>query len=512
MVKSIFKPTKKKVIFIVILVIVVLGVSQFIRIKGQAANQNAKPQYQTYNLVKQDLKKEVSVNGTVESVTKKQVESDLTNLKITKLNVKVGDIVKAGDILCTLDSSSIDQKLQSANQSNQISNKKLKDALGDAQTNYQDAITTRDVGKARNAQAVTDATTAYQQAVSDRDSANTAYQQAQAVTQDALNKYNALQQTSTQSSGSDTTEQVAASQTALTQAQTAYESAQADEKDKKAALDSAQDKVTTALATLNTQKQTQQDQDQANDKNVTLQKSALDSAQLDINASTSGDGAQTVDDLNQQKAKCSITAPCDGTITELGVEEGDVYTGGTIATVQDTNACRISATVDQYSISELTTGLPAIIKTDATENEEIQGVLSFVSPVPSSSTDSTGKVTVTTDYPIHVDLTQQNSKLRLGMNAKTSIILAEAKSVYAVPSECIMSVNGQDQITILLDEKTGKTKTIQVTKGLETDYYVQISSDELKDNMKVIIPDDTQSVESATEADTQAADASSSLD
>ena len=502
---NLFKPTKKKIAIIVILVLCVSGISFYMKTKTQAQISTT-PQYNVYSLSKQDLKKEVSVNGTVDSITKKELQSDLSAVVITKVNVKIGDAVKAGDVICTFDSSSIDQKLKSAQNSAGISGKKSDEAVSQAQTTYSDAITTRDTGKTRNAQAVTDTYNAYQAAITARDAANTAYQQAQAVTKDAQNKFNAIQGTTTSTQTTSTTEQTT-SNSPLDAAQTVLTSAQADEKEKKADAQTAQAKVDSTLTDYNTQIQNQQDKDRSNEKDVALQKDALDAAQLDKKATASGDSTQTIADLQTQKSKCTVTAPCDGTVTSLDAEQGDVYKGGTIATIQDSGNLRITATVDQYSVSELTNGMPAVVKTDATGDEEIPGTLSFVSPVPKSSTDSTGKVTTSTDYEIHVDLSQQSNKLRLGMNAKTSIILAKADAVYAVPSECIQKLNGQDSITVLVNKKTGKTKQFQVTKGLETDYYVQISSDGLKDNMKVIVPDEQQSTEAATQAD-----ASSSLD
>ncbi len=37
------------------------------------------------------------------------------------------------------------------------------------------------------------------------------------------------------------------------------------------------------------------------------------------------------------------------------------------------------------------------------------------------------------------------------------------------------------------------TRNIAVKKGLETDYYTEIISDELSENLKVLVPEDTQS-------------------
>ena len=58
--------------------------------------------------------------------------------------------------------------------------------------------------------------------------------------------------------------------------------------------------------------------------------------------------------------------------------------------------------------------MSVIIKTDTTGDLEMPGTLSFVSPVPKSSVDNTGKVTVTTDYEIKADF-KTTERLRLGI-------------------------------------------------------------------------------------------------
>ena len=77
------------------------------------------------------------------------------------------------------------------------------------------------------------------------------------------------------------------------------------------------------------------------------------------------------------------------------------------------------------------------------------------------------------------------------MTAKCSIILKEAKDVYAVPYDAIHTNNSGDSV-IYVQDGTSK-KEVTVTKGMESDYYVAVSGDGLSEGLKVIIPSDSTS-------------------
>lgn len=485
--KSVFKPTKKKVVIIVLILILVIGGISYFNAKAKAAMAAAEPMYNTASVERKDLKKEVSVNGTIGSADKKSVEADITNVEVTAVNVKVGDYVKAGDVICTFDSTSIDNKMENTKESANIAEQKSNQAISDAQKSYNNAVADKNTNASRNAQAVTDTYNGYQTAIAERDGANIAYQQAQANTSARETDYNNILNTP-----GATAEEI---DTALK----AYQQAQADETAAYTTLDTAQAKVVTKEAEYKNAVQQQQDTAVTDDRLVAQQDSALDSAKLDAQSVNSGEVAQTIDDLQKQKDACTVVAPIDGTITSLKVEVGEIYKGNEIAVIQNEEELLVNATVDQYTISDITEGMNTIIKTDTTGDLEMQGTLSFVSPVPKSDIDSNGKTTVTTDYEIQADFAEQNERLRLGMNAKTTILIAEAKNVLSVPGSCIQTDGDRKFVTVLVDEATGETKDIDVTTGLETDYDVEVKGKGLEEGMQVIIPDASAEIGTETE-------------
>ena len=83
-----------------------------------------------------------------------------------------------------------------------------------------------------------------------------------------------------------------------------------------------------------------------------------------------------------------------------------------------------------------------------------------------------------------ITLDGTDDRLRVGMTAKASVILESVENAYAVAYDCVETdADGNSYVTAVSDDGT-ETK-IDVTLGLESDYYVQIISDELSEGMLV---------------------------
>ena len=240
--------------------------------------------------------------------------------------------------------------------------------------------------------------------------------------------------------------------------------------------------------------QTEQDTNRTNEKAVLDSKDGLRNAEL--NSRTSLISAETeVEKYKKQMTYLTVSAPSAGIITSVSVKEGDNYTGGEIAVVQDDSGFKVSASVDQYDISDIAPGMKAIIKTNTTGDEEMEGELTFVSPVTaadtvkadnssstqSSSTSSGG------DYPIEITIKNPSERLRMGMTAKITLIENESKGTLAVPGTCIQAdENGNDYVTV---QNGDITENVPVKKGLVTDYYTEISGNGISEGTQIVMPD-----------------------
>lgn len=203
-----------------------------------------------------------------------------------------------------------------------------------------------------------------------------------------------------------------------------------------------------------------------------------------------------VKEAKENLDNCAVTAPVSGTVTSLSVEEGDTYSGGTLLQIQDTQSFVITTSVDEYDISDVKVGQRVVILTDATDNDELEGKVTFVAPSTdssgSTSTEAQGQSSGTTasssdGYEVKIKVTSSDDRIKLGMTAKCSIVKKEASDVYAVPYDAVHRENGESYILVKDGDSTSK---VTVTTGMETDYYIEVQGDDLQEGLQVVIPTD----------------------
>ncbi len=151
--------------------------------------------------------------------------------------------------------------------------------------------------------------------------------------------------------------------------------------------------------------------------------------------------------------------------------------------------------MDEYDIADVAKGMRVVIKTDATGDEELEGEITFVSPTPSDNSAAMGSSSGESGYPVEIRLNTENERLRIGMTAKASIVLEESRDVFAVPYDAIHTNEAGESVIYIKEQgnspvngnKENGTKEIPVTKGLESDYYTEITGDELEEGMEVVL-------------------------
>lgn len=459
--KKWFKKHKKGTIILSVVVLAAIAAAVILPktlLKGKGSTQKMQAKQNTIQLSKMDLTSSISATGTLESANSKTVSASVSNVKIKKVLVSEGDTVKKGQSLVTFDESELQTTLSDAKESLSDTTTQNASQLKSAKRKLSDAKETYTTQKKKLQKEVA--------------SAKKTYEAAKKAVSQAKNEQ----------------EKTKANQT-LQQAKSAYEQAVSQQtssnKQNKESIENAKESVTT---TENSNKK------------------SLKEAQ------------KSVDDATEALENCTITAPISGTITAVGVEAGDTYSGGDMFEISDCSKFQVSTTVSEYDIANVKKGQKVVILTDATDDTEIQGEITYValttgSSLSSSSSSSSGNGATaqssagggsssssssSSGYEVTIKVKDSNDKMRVGMTAKCSIILKEAKDVYAVPYDAIHTNNSGDSV-IYVQDGTSK-KEVTVTKGMESDYYVAVSGDGLSEGLKVIIPSDSTSSSSSKDS------------
>jgi multidrug efflux pump subunit AcrA (membrane-fusion protein) len=168
-----------------------------------------------------------------------------------------------------------------------------------------------------------------------------------------------------------------------------------------------------------------------------------------------------------------ITAPLAGTITALNVTVGDNASVGTsVATFSDVTGWYISAYVDEVDILNVKNGEDASVTMDQYSGKTFAGKVSYVSHSLGTTSNSVSA------YPIKVLMTESPSTLVDGMSADADITVSVAKGVLAVPSAAISTSNGKSYVDIIAmgADKKVTTSRVEVKTGIEGDEYVEVTS------------------------------------
>lgn len=498
---------KHKVLTVLLVVILITAIAAGVIWQGRSKKPQMQPlTIETAQIEKMDLTNSVSVTGTLATANGKTASTTLKDIKVTKVYVEVGDEVQEGDIICTFDSSDIEKSLADA-KNNYAVNQQLS-ALDNYETQYQDTIS--------------NAEDTLQDARDTRDAYKNVYHNSQKAEEEALENLNTVKgqydmtvlksaydsasgalKTALEAEltakgsadqildldsylGANTTipDSCKSAYTTYSEAKKAYETAEKAISDAEAAYEQAKNNTSQAY---NTYEQAQSEKDKVQEQyDSTLEEAekTYQKAKLQDQLVSDDDALSKIEDYEEQLSDCTVYASMSGTITALNVEEDNVFEGGTIYEIQDVHNFIVDATVDEYDVVNLEKGQTAYVKTDSLGNEELEGEVTYVAPAGTTG-QTMGSNSGTASYEIQITLNEPQEKLRAGMTASVSIALEESKDALAVPYDCVQT-NANGDSVIYVDDN-GEKKEVQVTTGIETDYYTEVISDEISEGMTVYL-------------------------
>ena len=457
------KGKKKWIIIVAVVLVIVLVAGLAISAFGQGKNTNAGG---TVELVKKrTIVNSVMANGVVEAANTENVTGGSYGMKVDSVKVVEGDIVAVGDIICIFNTDDIDEQIKTVqdNIADTKTDKQERIEEYDEQIADQKASNAEDLAEAREDLAEAEAKLAKEKAELEKWEAK----YAEGVANDSLSISEELELVST-----------------INSQKTTVDNAQTRVDNYKNRVKNLEDADTTSL-------------EDAKESYIEQVDSTIENYE------------DRLESLMEQKEDCTIRAGIAGVVTVVNVSEGANFNGGTIASIEGVDRFIVEAQVEEYDVADVAVGMKVLVKTDATRDVEIEGVITYVAPRATNSGSSsmndfsgflsgmdTSSLTGgsgSSTYLVKIELKEQNDRLRLGMNAKTSIITEESVDVWSVPYDAIFTK--EDGYTYVR-EVTGKdedgnyvTKELEVKVGLQGTYYVEIISDQVSETTEIFVPD-----------------------
>ena len=414
---------------------------------------------------KRTIANSISGNGVVEAADKEEVTGGTYGMKVKSVQVEEGDVVAAGDVICVFDTEDLEERRE------ELREQAIEAEQQKAERN---AEYDKDIADAENdrLEQLKTANTDLENAKKDRDKAQKEYDKAKKEYDKLVKEGNLSITEKTELENSLNTKENTLSTYKNNVSTYEQRVKSLEEQDNSALVD--------AKETYN---------EQFNDTATTRDEQAAE--------------------YQKQIEEATIRAEIAGIVTAVHVTEGANFNGGAVASIESLDAFVIEAQIEEYDIPDIAVGMRVLIKTDATRDAELEGVVTYVAPRATNSgsssmagfssmlsgvdTSSFSSSSGSATYLVKIALNEPNERLRLGMNAKVSIITEESVDTWSVAYDAVYT---REDGTTYLEKVVGKdeegnilTEEMNVEIGLQGTYYVEVISNEITSDTQILIPD-----------------------
>jgi len=439
---------------IVLLIVLIVGMG-YLGFRSTQTNSSAPvPEApQTIAVSRGDVEKTVTAPGKLVGTNETTLTMDVGG-RLSRLNVRPGDAVKAGQALAALDTTDLELQVAQAEQTY------LKQ-----QATYSATIQPDPKAVSAAGAAVNSAAAAYQTA---RQKFN---QRENQITSTCLEFKQASDE--------------------LAQAQAAYDSVANDWKAKnyaiytirKDALDNALSAYTLAKAQCNLSTA------DINDSNLQAALAQLTRARSDLDALTLPSSSTVLEgkahmeqarldleDARRQLASATLVAPFDGVILAVNVNQGEAVAAHTVLIVlTDPRAVEVAATVVEEDMSSIKLDENVNLFFDANSNVSTTGHVARIVPVR-----TTGDRLL---YPIYISIDQLPRGLISGMTVDASVVVDTRSDVLRLPRELVRVRSDGTALVKVWDGTQIEQRTIKT--GLRGDSFVEVI-DGLREGDRVV--------------------------
>jgi RND family efflux transporter MFP subunit len=219
-----------------------------------------------------------------------------------------------------------------------------------------------------------------------------------------------------------------------------------------------------------------QRQAELNLKRATARQPDVDSALADV--ITAGAG---VESANARLEKKILRAPASGTITKVDIKVGEISTPQKeVIVLQDITNLYLEANVGEGNISTISLGQSVDVTYDAFPGQKYTATVSSIDP---SATEN-GTII---NYKIKA-LIEDIENIRPGMTANMSIVTAEIPDVLVVPGRVVQKDDQGQFVDLIVPSKSRKTKTsrVLVTTGIKGDGDIVEIKTGLSEGQKIL--------------------------
>jgi HlyD family secretion protein len=394
----------------------------------------------------QEMTKEFVLTGTIRAKTDTTISAQVAD-RVLSVNVREGDRVSVGQVLVTMNSTSVAARLQQA--VGALSG--ARSQVASAQNAYQVALVSAP-SQLQQAQAGLTAAKKRLAIVKSgaRDQERAVARNAMAAAQSGLNKAEADLKRAEQlyKQGAVAREQIDAARTAYDVAKSQYESAR--EQYELIQAGARAEEIDAAEAGVQ-QAQAQVDAARAGLRQVEISRLTLESAQA-----VQEQAVAAVTSARNDLANTILRAPINGVVYGRNVDVGDVPgVGNVLMRVAALEQVYFEATVPEKDFVSLSVGQRVNVSVDALPGQTIGARLTRLVPVANQNSR---------DFIARIEILNPGMKLRPGMFARGLVLVERHMNAIVIPNEALLGSPGAQNVYVVV---AGKAQNRKVKTGLQ---------------------------------------------
>lgn len=184
----------------------------------------------------------------------------------------------------------------------------------------------------------------------------------------------------------------------------------------------------------------------------------------------------SMENTQEQLDDYTITSPIDGTIVDKKIKAGEkVKSGDTLCVIYDLEYLEMTLNVDELDVTQVSVGQKVTITADAVDGQTFTGEVTKISMAGTTSNNAT-------TYPVTVRIDDYGD-LWPGMNVDAEIVTAENDNALSIPSAAVergskvlVTSDSPSAANALKDEAPEGYVYVSVKTGVSDDDYIEVTS------------------------------------
>ena len=160
-----------------------------------------------------------------------------------------------------------------------------------------------------------------------------------------------------------------------------------------------------------------------------------------------------------------LVAPISGVVTARNYDNGDMYGGQPVLTIEQTNPVKLIVNISETNYSLVHKGMPVDLTLDAYPGEAFTGSVTIVYPTVNATTHT---------FPVEITINNQSQKVRPGMFARATVNFGDEQHVLVPDVAVVKQIGAGDRYVYVY--KDGKVSYNKVELGRQIGDQYEILS------------------------------------